>query len=79
MTTFNFFGQKFPVMRPLKDGWYLIATPNGPVIGKVFGSDGAYIATLEDRHEEMPEAVRAEAVAAYREMTWPLVKDTFLK
>lgn len=71
------FGTEYPIMADLKDGWYLVAHPNGPAIAH---SKFDLLASLAHQHEDLPEEVRREAVWqlmrwAANQPTWPKVAN----
>ena len=71
------FGTEYPIMADLKDGWYLVAHPNGPAIAH---AKFDLLASLAHQHEDLPEEVRREAVWqlmlwAANQPTWPKVAN----
>jgi len=62
-------------MRELSLGWSLVAHPNGPAIANAYWL--CAIRCSEDG-PVVPIKVVNEAIEAWRELTWPLVKETFL-
>ena len=68
------FGYKLPILADLKEGWYLVAHPNGPAIAKKYGFD--FIGSLAHPCDEVPEGIRNEAVWqlmkwAKKQPSWP--------
>ena len=68
------FGYNLPILADLKEGWYLVAHPNGPAIAKKYGFD--FIGSLAHPCDEVPEGIRNEAVWqlmkwAKKQPSWP--------
>jgi hypothetical protein len=54
-------GTRYPIIKDLKQGWYLIAHPNGPAIST--GAFG-YLGSLAYQNKDVPELVRRDAIKA---------------
>ena len=65
----------YKVMRELSEGWSLVAHPNGPAI-----ANGDWLCGIRFSESDpvVPAKVVNEAIEAVRELTWPLVKETFI-
>lgn len=66
-------------MRAFKDGWHLVAHPNGPAIAKCWdgNSEGGLLASLAHGHDDVPEKIRTLAIETFVEAAWPLLKPQF--
>ena len=64
-------------MRALDGEWKLIAHPNGPAIAIAYNAEMGLLASLDHGHEEIPDRVRAAAIGAYREISWPKVRGDY--
>jgi hypothetical protein len=73
MTTICVLGVYLPVLSDLRDGWFLVAHPNGPGITR---SD--ILSSLEYPDKDIPEHVRSSAIRqlgkwAKSQPTWPRI------
>lgn len=70
--TATWMSMTFPLLRRLGTNICLVKHPNGPCV-----IHGGSLMTLDHAVtcESLPAEIREAAVAAYRELTWPLVKD----
>lgn len=89
LLTTKTFGMELPIIADLDDGWFLVAHPNGAAIANehylsVLWSESTETTNPEfcpgehdDVKSPIPEAIRAQAVKAFEELAWPLVKKQF--
>jgi hypothetical protein len=72
-STFRFWGDDYEMIADLGEGYALIAHPNGPAI-----CDGNRISTIDPYREHDDDDlldVKRKAIKAYREWSWPKLKD----
>jgi len=75
-TSVTILGQTYPVISHIKRNWYLVAHRNGPAIGRVSDCGNDVLASLDNLDDdEVPLSIHAAAIKAYREWSWPMVRD----
>lgn len=73
--TFGIFGMHLPIIARLADGYVLVAHRNGPAI-----ANAQSLFAIDALHDDFgpPEPIRHEAITAYRQWSWPLVRERLL-